>query len=41
MEDTGKFLFNSSSMFTFIQILDTEKNIPDKVNFDLIIIIGI
>jgi len=41
VEDAGEFPVNSSSMFNFIQMLDTEKNIPDKVNFDLITIIGI
>ena len=41
VEDAGEFPINSSSMFSFIQILDTEKNIPDIVDFDLINIIGI
>ena len=41
VEDAGEFPVNSSSMFNFIQILDTEKNTPDIVDFDLITIIGI
>ena len=41
VEDAGEFPVNSSSMFNFIQILDTEKNVPDIVDFDLITIIGI
>ena len=28
-------------MFNFIQILDTEKNIPDSIDFDYITIIGL
>ena len=34
VEDAGEFPVNSSSMFNFIQILDTEKNIPDSIDFD-------
>ena len=41
VEDAGEFPVNSSSMFNFIQILDTEKNIPDIVDFDLVSIIGL
>ena len=41
VEDAGEFPVNSSSMFNFIQILDTEKNTPDIVDFDLIRIIGL
>ena len=41
VEDAGEFIINSSSMFSFIQILDTKKNIPDIVDFDLLNIIGI
>ena len=41
VEDAGEFSVNSSSMFSFIQILDTEKNIPDIVDFDILNIIGI
>ena len=41
IEDAGEFIVNSSSMFSFIQILDTNKNIPDIVDFDLLNIIGI
>ena len=41
IEDAGEFPVNSSSMFNFVQIVDTEKNIPIIVDFDLITIIGI
>ena len=41
VEDAGEFPVNSSSMFNFIQIMDTVKNIPDIIDFDLITIIGI
>ena len=41
VEDAGEFPLNSSSMFSFVQILDTEKNIPDAVDFDMLNIIGI
>ena len=40
VEDAGEFPLNSSSMFSFIQLLDTEKNIPDVVDFDMVTIIG-
>ena len=41
VEDAGQFPVNSSSMFNFIQILDTVKNIPDSIDFDLLTIIGV
>ena len=41
VEDAGVFPVNSSSMFNFIQILDTEKNVPVAVDFDLISVIGV
>ena len=41
VEDAGEFPVNSSSMFSFIQIYDTVKNIPDVVDFDLITIVGL
>ena len=41
VEDAGEFPVNSSSMFSFIQLIDTEKNIPDVVDFDMLNIIGI
>ena len=41
VEDAGEFPVNSSSMFSFIQMLDTAKNIPDVVDFDMVTIIGI
>ena len=41
VEDAGEFPLNSSLMFSFIQIIDTEKNIPDVVDFDILNIIGI
>ena len=41
VEDAGEFPVNSSSMFSFIQIYDTVKNVPEVVDFDLITIIGL
>ena len=41
VEDAGEFPVNSSSMFNFIQILDTVKNTPSPVDFDLLTIIGL
>ena len=41
VEDAGEFPVNSSSMFNFIQILDTQKNVPVAIDFDLISIIGV
>jgi hypothetical protein len=41
IEDAGEFSLNSSSMFHFIQIIDTESNNPDVMDFDLLTIIGI
>ena len=40
-EDAGEFPINSSSMFSFIQILDTASNVPENIDFDSIRIIGI
>ena len=40
VEDAGEFPLNSSSMFSFIQILDTETNTPDVIDFDMLNIIG-
>ena len=41
IEDAGEFPINSSSMFSFIQILDTIKNLPDIIDFDVLTIIGL
>ena len=41
IEDAGEFPINSSSMFSFIQILDTVSNLPDAIDFDSIRVIGI
>ena len=41
IEDAGEFPLNSSSMFHFIQIIDTSTNIPDIMDFDVLTIIGI
>ena len=41
IEDAGEFPVNSSSMFNFLQILDTVKNVPNSVDFDLLTIIGL
>ncbi len=41
VEDAGEFPVNSSSMFGFVQMMDTKKNIPDVVDFDLVSIIGL
>ena len=41
VEDAGEFPVNSSSMFNFIQILDTVQNVPDVVDFDKLNIIGL
>ena len=41
VEDAGIFPMNSSSIFNFIQIIDTVSNIPTPVDFDSIRIIGI
>ena len=41
VEDAGEFPVNSSSMFNFIQILDTVKNVPEIVDFDLLNIVGL
>ena len=41
VEDAGEFPVNSSSMFSFIQLLDTQKNVPDIIDFDLVTIIGL
>ena len=41
IKDAGNFYINSSSMFSFIQILDTSSNEPLSIDFDSIRIIGI
>ena len=41
VEDSGIFPINSSSIFNFIQIIDTTTNNPNIVDFDSIRIIGI
>ena len=41
VEDAGEFPINASSMFSFIQILDIIKNVPDIIDFQMINIIGI
>ena len=41
VEDAGEFPVNSSSIFNFIQILDTVENIPFSVDFDLLTIVGL
>ena len=41
INDAGIFYVNSSSMFSFIQIIDTTSNEPEPVDFDSIRIIGI
>jgi hypothetical protein len=41
VEEAGEFPVNASSMFNFIQIKDTRKNIPDIIDFDIFNIIGI
>ena len=41
VEDAGVFPVNSSQIFNFVQLLDTSHNIPEKVDFDSIRIIGI
>jgi hypothetical protein len=41
VEDAGIFPMNSSSIFNFIQIIDTATNNPTPVDFDSIRIIGI
>ena len=41
VEEAGEFPVNASSMFSFIQIKDTQKNIPVNIEFDLLNIIGI
>ena len=40
IEDAGEFPVNSSQLFSFIQILDTQTNIPEEIDFDSIRIIG-
>ena len=40
IEDAGEFPVNSSQLFSFIQILDTQTNIPEDIDFDSIRIIG-
>ena len=41
IEDSGEYPLNASSIFHFIQIIDTGKNLPDIVDFDLLNIIGL
>ena len=41
VEDAGKFPINSSSLFNFIQIIDTITNTPTIIDFDSVRIIGI
>ena len=41
IEDTGEFPVNASGMFNFIQILNTNNNHPDIIDFDILNIIGI
>ena len=41
IEDTGIFSINSSQMFSFIQVIDTESNNPKKTDFNSLRIIGI
>ena len=41
VEEAGEFPVNASSMFSFIQIKDTEKNIPISLDFSILNIIGI
>ena len=41
VEDAGEFPVNSSQIFSFIQVLDTDKNTPEEVDFNSIRIIGL
>ena len=41
VEDAGSFPLNSSSMFTFLQTLTLDTNLPDPVDFDSLRIYGI
>ena len=41
IEDTGEFAINSSEIFSFIQIIDTESNTPKQTDFNSLRIIGI
>ena len=41
VENAGVFPINASSLFNFIQIIDTKTNKPNEVDFDSIRIIGI
>ena len=41
IEDAGEFPINSSQIFSFVQIIDTESNLPKKADFNSLRIIGI
>ena len=41
IEDAGEFPINSSAIFSFIQIIDTESNTPKQTDFNSLRIIGI
>ena len=41
IEDTGEFPINSSQIFSFVQIIETESNTPKKTDFNSLRIIGI
>ena len=41
IEDAGNFSINSSQIFSFVQVIDTESNLPKKTDFNSLRIIGI
>ena len=41
VEDAGEYPVNASSMFNFIQVLETTSNKPRKVEFDAVRVIGL
>ena len=41
VEDAGSFPVNASMMFSYIQLIDKKKNIPDILDLDMINIIGL
>ena len=41
IEDAGNFSINSSQIFSFVQVIDTESNIPKITDFNSLRIIGI
>ena len=41
IEDAGNFSINSSQLFSFVQVIDTESNIPKITDFNSLRIIGI